>query len=136
MIANVEAPRSIVELGVFEGGSALILAEMFAHTRIEDADRLRIHYGVSQADEAALTDLAERQNSRVDLVVDDASHEYNLTRRSPEVLLLCARPEPASSTQTESTQGLRPSGEFSEHLFVIFVPRSVCVRECVGRAYQ
>lgn len=65
LFANTESPRSIVELGVFEGGSALILAEMFPHARIEAvdlraanpavlrhitrmgfADRLRIPYGV------------------------------------------------------------------------------------------
>ncbi|MDX2101962.1 MAG: class I SAM-dependent methyltransferase [Alphaproteobacteria bacterium] len=112
LFANTESPRSIVELGVFEGGSALILAEMFPHARIEAvdlraanpavlrhitrmgfADRLRIHYGVSQADEAALTELVERRlDSRVDLVVDDASHEYELTRRSLEILLPFVRP--------------------------------------------
>jgi hypothetical protein len=101
-------PRNVVELGVWEGGSAAFWFEVFApekHVAIdciirEDsehfssyvrsrgaADRLKTYWGVDQADRKALRKIVAREfDGPIDLVIDDASHVYEATRASFETL--------------------------------------------------
>jgi predicted O-methyltransferase YrrM len=108
-------PRSIVELGIFQGGSVALsalvaqpehlLAVELAPTRIAAldelvasrslSDRVHVHHGVDQGDAARLTALLEEAGivaPELDLVVDDASHLVDPTRRSFEVLFPYLRP--------------------------------------------
>jgi predicted O-methyltransferase YrrM len=108
------APRNMVELGVWEGGSAVFWFEAFAPEKyvaidlIERADsdhfksyvksrgiadRLRTYWGVDQGNRETLTAIVEREfDGPIDLVIDDASHHYEPTRASFEVLFPLLRP--------------------------------------------
>lgn len=105
------APKNILEVGVFEGGSALILASMYPNARIVGldirgqnpavlqhidrmgyGDRVSINYEVSQADEAAVLRVMDTLDDLPDLVIDDASHMYGLTRSTFEVIFPRLRP--------------------------------------------
>lgn len=103
----------MVELGIFEGGSALLLAEMFPTARIAAfdlrpeslavlrhvqrmgySDRIQLFYKTSQSDAHALHAgiagfLGE---GPIDIVIDDASHHYNHTRNSFEIVFPLLRP--------------------------------------------
>lgn len=99
--------RNLVELGIFEGGSAIALALLFDQLRIAAfdlrppdapvlnllaklgiAERVRLFYGTLQDDRAALERaLAEVYGTEsIDMVVDDASHQYAPSRASFEIL--------------------------------------------------
>lgn len=97
---------NIFELGVFEAGSAIILALMNPHAYIvgidftnkphlDDiveelglADRIRIYHNVQQQDEKRLRQIIdyEFKGEGIDFVIDDASHFYQYTRDSFEVV--------------------------------------------------
>lgn len=98
---------NIVELGIFEGGSTLMLADLFPNARIlaldirdqnDDvlyhldamgySDRVALHYGVSQSDEAALKERISDffAGETIDVVIDDASHMYQFSKDSFEIL--------------------------------------------------
>lgn len=97
-------PRGILELGVFQGGSYVFLDKMFAPERMSAIEISKVpvqplvdhvaatpgrsvHFGTSQADADALRRVvAEDLGGMLDMVVDDASHDYTLTRTSFEVL--------------------------------------------------
>lgn len=104
--------RRVLELGLNHGGSAAFFAALLGPERLVSLDvsgpvakfdafrashplgaRIAARYGVSQADEAALRDiLAEDFDGPLDLVLDDASHDYGLTRASWEILFPALRP--------------------------------------------
>jgi hypothetical protein len=110
---RLERPRSIVEVGVYQGGGAAMLwqlcrpehligidlapepgpalSEFVAQRR---ADGLRVHWGVDQADTPTVLDIVERElgGAPLDLVIDDASHSYDLTRATFEALFPRVRP--------------------------------------------
>jgi predicted O-methyltransferase YrrM len=108
------APKRIVELGIFKGGSAALLAALAKPTRltavdlasepVEALERLialrgltdivRPHYGIDQADVESMSALiaADHGTEPLDLVVDDASHLYRETRSSFELLFARLRP--------------------------------------------
>jgi len=103
-LASAFSPRSILELGIFEGGSYVFLDKLFRPHRMSAVEISRkpvaplleylscvenrsVHFGTSQCDgdklrEIVLGDLADE----LDLVVDDASHTYEETRASFEIL--------------------------------------------------
>jgi predicted O-methyltransferase YrrM len=103
-LAKQIKPASMLELGVFQGGSYVLLDKMFNPNRIsavEISDKpieplvdyvsrtpgRTVHFATSQADEIALTRiLAEDLGGTLDLVIDDASHAYDMTKRSFEIL--------------------------------------------------
>lgn len=113
MLAGFPAAR-IVELGIRRGGSTALLHELAEPERLiafelDDepaealtrfiADRglegtIRPYYGVDQADRAAVAEIVDRERSDepLDLVVDDASHLYDPTLASFEVLFPRLRP--------------------------------------------
>jgi predicted O-methyltransferase YrrM len=93
--------ENIVELGVFQGGSIAFLDKLFepknligveiSPKKVEalesyiktDASHIKIYYGSSQGDTNLLNSIVENDLAgQLDLVVDDASHLYELTKTS------------------------------------------------------
>lgn len=107
-------PRRIVELGVYKGGSTVLLSELAEPEKlvtielseepvpilsryIEDrglTDVVRPHYGVDQSDRARVADIvrAEFGDEPIDLVIDDASHLYEESKASFETLFPRVKP--------------------------------------------
>jgi predicted O-methyltransferase YrrM len=94
-----EAFKRILEVGVYQGGSFVFLDKIFKPDRISaielsatpiaaldeyiehNRDRARIHYATSQGDVAQVTRIIDEDfGGALDLVVDDASHFYELTK--------------------------------------------------------
>jgi predicted O-methyltransferase YrrM len=108
------APTNVVELGVYQGGSAVFwnltlrparhLALDRSPLRIAPLDTfvegdrhhgdLRLALGVDQSDVAAVTAMVDDMfgDEGLDLVIDDCSHFYGETRTSFEVLFPRVRP--------------------------------------------
>jgi predicted O-methyltransferase YrrM len=101
------SPRSILELGIFQGGSYVLLDKLFGPRRMSavelspqpvtplmryiDATQNRfVHFSTSQSDREVLEQIVRDE---LDLVVDDASHSYEQTKASFEVLFPLLRPE-------------------------------------------
>jgi predicted O-methyltransferase YrrM len=109
-LASGFSPRSILELGIFQGGSYVFLDKLFKPRRMSaveiSAKRVApllqylsrtenrfVHFATSQRDgeilrQIVLGELADE----LDLVVDDASHTYEETRTSFEVLFPLLHP--------------------------------------------
>jgi predicted O-methyltransferase YrrM len=107
-------PKRILELGIYQGGSAAFFAllcqpERLVAVDIRDdpavglerfiderglRDRVRTHYSLDQADVSALHRLVadEFGGEPLDLVVDDASHRLDPTRSSFNALFPHLRP--------------------------------------------
>jgi predicted O-methyltransferase YrrM len=105
-------PRTIVELGIYQGGSVALLAQLARPIRLvaldlaPDRGRLdrfiaeqhledvvRLHHGVDQADVIEVGRImAAELDGPIDLVVDDASHLEGPTRASFERLFPPLRP--------------------------------------------
>jgi predicted O-methyltransferase YrrM len=105
---------TIVELCIAYGGSSALLCLVaqpaklvaidYAEARVEQLDRFieerglanvaRTFYGVDQADRARLSAILDAELGRdpVDLVIDDASHQYGPALASFEVLFPRVRP--------------------------------------------
>ena len=106
--------RNILELGIWDGGSIAFWFEYFSpdkcvgvdHKSKEDSQyfqrykafrgleqRIRTYWETDQGDSARLREIvqAEFQGS-LDLVIDDASHMYDLTKTSFETLFPLLRP--------------------------------------------
>jgi SAM-dependent methyltransferase len=104
--------RRVLEFGIWEGGSALMLADLFpeakivgidmrmpneplrAHIkRLEFDDRISLHYQTMQEDRPAVERILDREfDGPLDLVIDDCSHHYGPTRRSFEIAFPRLRP--------------------------------------------
>jgi Methyltransferase domain len=98
------APKNIVELGIWDGGSTAFLAQRARPNKLVALDlepepcgalesfvetcglrdAVATYYGVDQADTQKLAEILDReyQGEPLDLVVDDASHLVVETRRS------------------------------------------------------
>jgi cephalosporin hydroxylase len=108
-----EKVENIIELGVFQGGSALLLASIFRPQKLVGVDicapvpaldkilsehpigrSISIHYNTSQNDEVRLNEIFSREfgTAPIDLIVDDASHLYFETRASFEICFPRLRP--------------------------------------------
>jgi predicted O-methyltransferase YrrM len=107
-------PATIVELGVFQGGSCALLAlaarpGMLVAVELDEervpaldalvaarglGDRIHVHHGVDQADATTLGRVVDHHlaGRPLDLVVDDASHLVVPTRASFNVLFPRLRP--------------------------------------------
>jgi predicted O-methyltransferase YrrM len=99
-------PERVLEVGVFQGGSGLLFADKWPGARISGldlqprndavqrhavrfgfSDRLKFYYGVSQADERAVLRIIDQDlDGSPDVVIDDASHLYPLTKRTFEIV--------------------------------------------------
>ncbi|HET8673833.1 MAG TPA: class I SAM-dependent methyltransferase [Thermoleophilaceae bacterium] len=108
-------PRRIVELGVFQGGSTALFLELadpemlvaidhnpkilrklreYLSSRPERDAVARVYDDVDQGDRARLADIVEDAfgDQPLDLVIDDCSHLYELTRASFNELFPRLRP--------------------------------------------
>lgn len=104
---------NVVELGVFEGASAMLLALVAAPRKLVTidiiepkpeleafvleralTDRVVCHWGIDQGDHPTLSRLIDEDfgGEAIDLVIDDASHDLDLTRVSFDVLFPRVRP--------------------------------------------
>lgn len=104
--------RNVLELGVAFGGSAMLFAALLEPEKIVSVDIsgpvpyfdelrrshplgrcLTVCYETSQDDEAKLKLILDREfDGPLDLVIDDASHDYALTRSTFEILFPRLRP--------------------------------------------
>jgi len=100
------SPKNVLEIGVFEGGSALLLADKWPDARIVGIDirepnpevaahvarfgfggRISLYYKTSQNDSVAVRDIVEREfPDGIDIVIDDASHMYELTKATFDIV--------------------------------------------------
>jgi len=101
---------NILELGIFQGGSLAFMERLFEPSRIVGIDlaatpvaalelfkeghpAVATYYGVSQDDETKVCDIIRRElGGAIDLVVDDASHLYEQTRKSFEIVFPFVKP--------------------------------------------
>jgi len=108
------AARNILELGMWDGGSIAFWFEYFnpdKHVGVdlqqkEDSEyfkrytssrgldqKIRTYWGINQSDSAKLRDIVQAEfQGPLDLVIDDASHMYDLTKKSFETLFPLLRP--------------------------------------------
>lgn len=111
-LLNGEMPRDILDIGIHQGGSTVLFDLLFKPDRlvaIDDgvgvpalaeyiaarrrAGRVIPYFGQDQGDRAALRRiLAQHFPLGLDLVVDDASHQYEPTRASFECAFPLLRP--------------------------------------------
>ena len=107
-------PRRMMEIGIWQSGSMVFWNEVLRPERLTGidirrpgdlsaferylasgalCDRVRAHWGVNQGDDQQLREIVEADNlAPLDLVIDDGSHEYELTLRSFNVLFPLLRP--------------------------------------------
>jgi predicted O-methyltransferase YrrM len=108
------APKRIIELGINRGGSTAMLAALthpevlvavdVLPDRVEALDRFleaqglaersHVHWGIDQGDRPTLARLVDDAlaGEPLDLIIDDASHDLELSRASFEVLFPRLRP--------------------------------------------
>jgi SAM-dependent methyltransferase len=100
-LMNELQPQRILEIGYFQGGMPLFLADLLApekvvaidymqpsealKTMIADAglqNSVKLHGGILQADTSTLRQLVDGEfaDRQLDLIIDDASHEYENSR--------------------------------------------------------
>jgi cephalosporin hydroxylase len=105
--------RNLLEFGILEGGSAVLFTllmdlEKFVGIDIMDSARgiepflarhevgkkIKFHFSVSQSDERSVRKLikSEFAKSPIDLIIDDASHQYAHTKRTFEIAFPHLRP--------------------------------------------
>jgi predicted O-methyltransferase YrrM len=110
LLAAEFSARSILELGIFQGGSYVLLDKLFAPRRmsaveispqpvaplmryVSKTQNRFVHFSTSQSDHQALERIVRDELAdELDLVVDDASHSYEQTKASFEVLFPLLRP--------------------------------------------
>jgi len=109
-LASAFSPRSILELGIFQGGSYVFLDKLFKPRRISaveispkpvtpllryvaDKEGRFVHFSTSQSDRKILEHIVPNELAdELDLVVDDASHIYEQTKASFEILFPLLKP--------------------------------------------
>ena len=113
-LVRATSPQTILELGIFGGGSTALLAQLASPTKLVAVEineaRLSVldafidqrglgqivsaYYGVNQADTARLTEIVQHEfaGAALDLVIDDASHLIDETRTSFNALFPHLRP--------------------------------------------
>lgn len=96
-------PSNVVELGLFEGGSFVYVDKLFSPNRLvgielhsrphpalddymKDNPHVSAHFGISQDSDECLEVVANSFSGPLDLVIDDASHQYQPTKASFEML--------------------------------------------------
>lgn len=109
-LASVFSPRSVLELGIFQGGSYVLLDKLLNPHRmsavdisgqplapllqyVADKEGRFVHFSTSQSDRKILEHIVRNELAdELDLVVDDASHTYEQTKASFEILFSLLRP--------------------------------------------
>jgi predicted O-methyltransferase YrrM len=97
-------PKSMLELGIFQGGSFVFLDKLFKPDKLAAVDlsaepveplvryaskhaHRYLHFNTSQDDATALDRIVDTElDGEIDVIVDDASHNYEQTKRSFEIL--------------------------------------------------
>jgi predicted O-methyltransferase YrrM len=110
-LASAFSPRSILELGIFQGGSYVFLDKLFKPRRmsaveispkpvtpllryVADKEGRFVHFSTSQSDRKILEHIVPNELAdELDLVVDDASHTYEQTKASFEILFPLLQPD-------------------------------------------
>lgn len=108
-----ETPKTFLEFGIFQGGSPTLFALWFDAEKFVGVDhaepvaafdefcrrhpvgdRIRTYYGVSQSDRERVEQIirAEFGSRPIDVVIDDASHQYDLSKRTFEIAFPRLRP--------------------------------------------
>ena len=102
------APRTIMEVGVFQGGSMVFLDKLFAPEKIVGVDikrepipaldnyiserpHMKMYYARSQDKPGTLMAARENFPTGIDLVIDDASHLYEPSRGTFQMLFPLVR---------------------------------------------
>ena len=109
-LASAFSPRSILELGIWQGGSYVFLDKLFKPRRmsaveispkpvtpllryVADKEGRFVHFSTSQSDRKILENIVPNELAdELDLVVDDASHTYEQTKASFEILFPLLQP--------------------------------------------
>jgi predicted O-methyltransferase YrrM len=109
-LASSFSPRSILELGIFQGGSYVFLDKLFKPCRMSAVDirpqpvaalsqyvankeERFVHFSASQSDRQVLEHIVHTElANQLDLVVDDASHSYEQSKASFEILFPLLQP--------------------------------------------
>ena len=105
--------RNVLEFGILEGGSAVLFTlllelEKFVGVDIRDSakgiepflarsdvgKKIKFHFSVSQSDKRPVRELikSEFAGRPIDLIIDDASHQYAHTKRTFEIAFPYLRP--------------------------------------------
>jgi SAM-dependent methyltransferase len=105
--------RNVLEFGILEGGSAVLftmLLELEKFVGIDNRDsargiepflarhevgkKIKFHFSVSQSDERPVREFitSEFASGPIDLIIDDASHQYGHTKRTFEIAFPYLRP--------------------------------------------
>jgi cephalosporin hydroxylase len=110
LLASSFSPRSILELGIFQGGSYVFLDKLFKPQRmsaveirpqpvasllryVADKEDRFVHFATSQGDREILKRIVRDELAdELDFVVDDASHTYEGTKASFEFLFPLLQP--------------------------------------------
>ncbi|MGH9380128.1 MAG: class I SAM-dependent methyltransferase [Thermoanaerobaculia bacterium] len=101
-------PRAILEIGMFDGGSMVLLDKLYQPAVLVGVDicdelpalevyrrsrpHIRTLYRTSQDDPGLPDRLRQHFPNGIDLIVDDASHHYNRTRKTFQHLFPLLRP--------------------------------------------
>jgi hypothetical protein len=105
-------PKAVLEVGIFEGGSALLLADRWSEAKIVGIDirepnpevdrhiehlgfrsRVSLHYGISQNDATSVRGIIEQNfPCGIDVIIDDASHGYELTKATFDIAFPYLKP--------------------------------------------
>jgi predicted O-methyltransferase YrrM len=109
-VASAFSPRSVLELGIFQGGSYVLLDKLLNPRRmsavdisgqpvapllqyVADKEGRFVHFSTSQSDRKILEHIVRNELAdELDLVVDDASHTYEQTKSSFEILFPLLQP--------------------------------------------
>lgn len=107
------APKNILEFGIFQGGSPALFSLWFGVDKFVGVDlcapvaafdqfcsrhpvgkNIRSYYRVSQTDEQRVREIVRNEfgATPLDMVIDDASHQYGYTRRTFEIAFPLLRP--------------------------------------------
>jgi SAM-dependent methyltransferase len=108
-----DPPRNMLEFGIFQGGSPALYSLWFDLDKFVGVDicppvesfedfcrhheagrKIRTYYGVSQSDQARVEEIVRNEfgAAPIDVIIDDASHQYHHTRRTFEITFPLLRP--------------------------------------------
>jgi hypothetical protein len=155
------APARIFEIGIWKAGSAVLFTEVFdveklvaidlkRRTDLADstlrqieawrripgrADRASLYFEVDQADTVRVREIVRREFSGrpLDLVIDDASHLYEPTKRAFETLFPHVRPGGWYVIEDWSWS-FNPIFQLATHVFALEVPLARLIGEILQLA--
>lgn len=105
-------PQKMLEIGIAQGGSAFLHTSLFGLSKYVGVDirgedptvlellskkygsnRVKLYYQTSQADKTRIAEICHEEfGGQCDVVIDDGSHEYELSLQTLEVALPHVRP--------------------------------------------